>query len=195
MSTKINVRSPFYKRYSASGLTAVELEIFIYSGTKTTDKGTSKYKLKKYALDGNDHIIVEFSDLIRSYIEPTSATPLNSNKDYIKWVQIEETLFKNFDPTLGGFTGFAVAQDGTITNPSNPDARKVREFQHVKSVNDDSEPDGFIAGTETTPPAYPANTSGSAITRTLFVLYNIPAGFNNSGSPVKQVLTASQPSS
>ena len=50
MSTKINVRSPFYKRYSASGLTAVELEIFIYSGTKTTDKGTSKYKLKKYAV-------------------------------------------------------------------------------------------------------------------------------------------------
>ena len=195
MSTKINVRSPFYKRYSASGLTAVALEIFIYSGTKTTDKGTSKYKLKKYALAGNEHIIFEFSDLIRSYIEPTSATPLDSNKDYIKWVQIEETLFKNFDPTQGGFTGFAVAQDGTITNPSNPNNYQLRGFRHTTSSTVDTEPGDFNPGTETTPSSYAANTSGSAITRTLKVLYKIPSGFNNTGGPVEQILTASPPSS
>ena len=194
MSTKINVRSPFYKRYSATGLTAVELEIFIYSGTKTTDKGTSKYKLKKYTLAGNDHIIVEFSDLIRSYIEPTSATPLDSNKDYIKCVQIEETLFKNFDPTQGGFTGFAVAQNGTITFPSNPNSYPVRGYLHSVDGTHSGTTD-FNAGTGTSLDSYDANTSGSAKTRTLSVLYNIPSGFNNTSAPVKQVLTASQPSS
>ena len=92
MSTKINVRSPFYKRYSASGLTAVELEIFIYSGTKTTDKGTRITRIVQKPLPGDEFVILELSSIIRDKLEVNATTPLNSNKDYIKWVQLESTI-------------------------------------------------------------------------------------------------------
>lgn len=184
---KINVRSPFLKKYQASNLHRVDLEIFIYSGTKTTDKGTSKYYITKYPVEDNDYVIVDFAEIVRDYITPKSTAPLNSNKDYIKWVQIEERVVQEFVPDCSNFTGFAVAQDGTITAATNTASYDLTAITYV-DVDD--------PGTETTPPSYNANTSGSPITRTVIYKFRIPSGFAESESKQKTcTLTADQPSS
>ena len=89
---KINTRSPFYIKYQQSSLVSVALDIYIYSGTKTTDKGTAVLSISKKPIGANDYVIFELSQIIKEYLEPTISLPLDSNKNYIKWVQIESTI-------------------------------------------------------------------------------------------------------
>lgn len=188
MSTKINVRSPFFKKYSGTNVEFVDLAIYVYSGTKTTDKGTVKYKIRKYPESGNDYVIVDLAEIIRDYLKPNVTTPLNSNIDYVKWVQIEDTITQDFIPDCTDITGFAVAQDGTITHPTSSSGT-----QTIRSVNFE---DLDNPGTGTSIASYNANTTGSAVTRTARVNIAIPSGNFNSGQEnALCVVTADQPSS
>jgi len=191
MSTKINVRSPFVKKYQHTNLVSVAIELYVYSGTKTTDKGSSKYVLKKFPVNNNDYVLIDYSELIRDYIIPTSTTPLNDNKDYIKWVQIEEIIEKEYVPDCTDLSSFSVAQDGTVTFPvSSSSGTRITKF----AFREDSD---FIPGSETTPPSFAANTSGSSISRELTAHIKIPSGFSGfQGTDTKTcVFTADQPSS
>ena len=40
MATKVNVRSPFFVKFSQSNMVQVVVDIYVYSGTQNTDKGT-----------------------------------------------------------------------------------------------------------------------------------------------------------
>lgn len=188
MSTKINVRSPFYKKYSATNLRYVNLTIYVYSGTKTTDKGTAKYKLKKYPTESNNYVIFQLSDIIRDYLTPESTTPLNSNVNYVKWVQIEDETVSDFVPDCTDITGFAVAQNGTVTFPTSASGS-----QTINSINF---LDTAVSYTGTTLPSYAANTSGSPITRTARVNIRIPSAFYQpDDTNALCIVTANQPSS
>ncbi len=188
MSTKINVRSPFFKKYSGTNVEFVDLDVYVYSGTKTTDKGTVKYRIRKYPESGNDYVIVDLAEIIRDYLKPNATTPLNNNIDYVKWVQIEDAVTQEFVPDCTDITGFAVAQDGTITHPTSSSGTLT-----INSIN-------FIdldnPATGTTIASYDANTTGSAVTRTANVNIAIPSGFFESGQKnALCVVTADQPSS
>jgi len=187
MSTKINVRSPFPLKYQASNLVYVELNIYVYAGQKTTDKGNVKYSLKKYPISGNDYVIFELAEIVREYLTPNNNLPSNNVSDYVKWVQIEDSVVTEYIPDCTDITGFAVAQDGTITAPTSSTIN-IAKREYVS-------PD--YAGSETLPPSWNPNTTGSPITRTVNVYINIPAGFHNGGSNEQKVcvLTADQPSS
>jgi hypothetical protein len=89
---KINTRSPIYKKYQQYQLQKVVLDIYVYSGTKTTDRGTRKIRVEKIPTGTNDYVIFEVSEIIREYLEPTLDLPLDSNKGYIKWVELEATI-------------------------------------------------------------------------------------------------------
>ena len=188
MSTKINVRSPFYKKYSATNLRYVDLTVYVYSGTKTTDKGTAKYKLRKYPTGTNNYVIFQLSEIIRDYIKPESTTPLNDNINYVKWVQVEDETVPNFVPDSSDITGFAVAQNGTVTFPTSASGS-----QTINSINF---LDTAVSYTGTTLPSYAANTSGSPITRTARVNIKIPSGFFASlDQNALVIVTTDQPSS
>ena len=188
MSTKINVRSPFFRKYSGTNVEFVDLAIYVYSGTKTTDKGTVKYKIRKYPESGNDYVIVDLAEIIRDYLKPNVTTPLNDNIDYVKWVQIEDTVTEEFIPDCTDITGFAVAQDGTITYPTSSSGTLT-----IRSVNFE-DLDNPMTGTSLA--SYNANTTGSAVTRTARVNIAIPSGNFNSGQEnALCVVTTSQPSS
>jgi len=90
--TKINIRSPFYKRYQQADLEKVVLDIYVYSGTKNTDKGSPVITLEKTPIGTNDYVIFELSEILKEYLEPNINTPLNSNITYVKWLQLEATL-------------------------------------------------------------------------------------------------------
>lgn len=71
MATKINVRSPFYVQVSNASIASATLDLFIYTGAFTTDKGTAKYQITKEILSGEDFINFEIAELVRDYIEIT----------------------------------------------------------------------------------------------------------------------------
>jgi len=62
---KINVRSPYYITHEASNLTSVKIEIYIYTGTQTTDQGDIIYTLVSNAIDAK--VSLEISELIKDY--------------------------------------------------------------------------------------------------------------------------------
>lgn len=90
--TKINTRSPFFVKYTQANIQKVILDVYVYSGTKNTDKGTRVIRLVGKPIGTNDYVTFELSEIIKEYIKPTPATPLNSNVDYVKWVQLESTI-------------------------------------------------------------------------------------------------------
>lgn len=90
--TKINTRNPFFVKYSQSNISKVVLDVYVYSGTKNTDKGTKVITLTGKPIGSNNYVTFELSEIIKEYIQPTTDTPLNSNVDYVKWVQLESTI-------------------------------------------------------------------------------------------------------
>jgi len=91
--TKINVRSPFFKRYTQANMSKVTLDIYVYSGTKNTDKGTKVLQIVRKPLKTTDnYVIVELSGIIRDYLKQNVDTPYNDNINNVKWVQIESTI-------------------------------------------------------------------------------------------------------
>ncbi len=89
---KANVRSPFYLKYTQASMAKTSIDIYVYSGTKNTDKGTKITTIEKVPLPGDEYVIFEISDIVREYLDKTIATPFNSNKSYIKWIQVESTI-------------------------------------------------------------------------------------------------------
>jgi hypothetical protein len=190
MSTKINVRSPFPLKYQASNLVYVELDIYVYSGTKTVDKGTVKYSLKKYPISGNDYVIFELAEIIRDYLKPNNNLLSNNVGEYVKWVQIEDSVVAEYIPDCTDISGFAVAQDGTITFPTSSSAATLINKVVFREDSD------FNPGTGTSIASYDPNTSGSPISRQATAFIKIPSGFNGAQNETKTcVFTVNQPSS
>ena len=69
MATKINVRSPFYIKVDNDSLSSATLSLYIYEGTKETDKpATPQYTITKNVISNNNYIVYEISELVRDYI-------------------------------------------------------------------------------------------------------------------------------
>lgn len=113
MAEKINVRSPFYTFTEFNNqLTQAELTLYVYSGTKNTDKGSAKYKLTKstttqYYLGGTPvkGIDFEISELVRDYLDVVFDGTYKDNSsnnfytNYNKWVTVEQLFFDNYTDT------------------------------------------------------------------------------------------------
>lgn len=66
---KINCLSPYFIKFTDQGLESVVLDLYIYTGTKTTDRPvTPTYTLNTLAINGN--IQVEISEFVRDTFEP-----------------------------------------------------------------------------------------------------------------------------
>lgn len=159
--TKINIQSPFYKRYSATDLAAVVLKVYIYSGQKDTDKGSPKYILTKEALGGKDYVIFELSDIVKDYLEPTKSEPFTGNTSFVKWVQLEASLIvdgliaENLELTTTKNTDLIVNMIGRdslgksityniVDNPTNGSLGTVSGNVVVYTPDDDyTGPDSF----------------------------------------------------
>ena len=118
--SKINTRSPYYITLTATNLTKVDFEIWIYTGTKTTDQTTgSLFKLTASAV--NDIVTVEIAELVSDYIlstfdgdyECTNVWVDYRSRNYIQGTAGTYTAFT----TLGGFNGYGFFENGA--NPQN----------------------------------------------------------------------------
>ena len=70
MATKINVRSPFYKKTEDSSLASATMELYIFTGVLSTDKPASpQYTITKNTIDSNTYVVFEISELVRDYLD------------------------------------------------------------------------------------------------------------------------------
>jgi len=69
VAIKINVRSPYYVKASNASLASATMELFIYTGTFTTDKGTAKYTITKNEISSNNYVVFEIAELVRDYLD------------------------------------------------------------------------------------------------------------------------------
>lgn len=110
MATKINVRSPYYIKTSpASGtLSSAQMQLFVYTGVFTTDKGTAKYTITKTPIGSNNYVVFDIAELVRDYLD------IEFNGDYDSqtvWVESDITLTKSDDTTETDNTDY-IAFDG-----------------------------------------------------------------------------------
>lgn len=65
--SKINLRSPYFITVTNTNLTRVDLELYIYTGTQTTNRGSVKYTIESNAY--NNSVTFEISELSKDYLE------------------------------------------------------------------------------------------------------------------------------
>lgn len=130
MSTIINARSPYYIKVApASGtLSSASMDLFIYSGTLTTDKPVSAtYTISKDIIASNNYVIFEITELIRDYL----ITEYGAYSIDGVWVEADITLTKtvgsetqNYDYL--SFDGYGYFEDGVNPRTSvNPAVTKI----------------------------------------------------------------------
>ena len=118
--SKINVRSPYYIHDTVANLTTDRIDIYIYTGTKTTDRPSDPtYQLTSNAID--DKVTFEISELIKDYF--TNEFDGDYASDFF-WVDYE--IFRSVSggafASQGvvqrkGFYGYGFFEDGV--NPQN----------------------------------------------------------------------------
>lgn len=128
MSTKINVRSPYYikRTYtSVPTLNYATMKLWIYEGTlggagKTTDP---QYTLTKTELNDGDYVVFEISELVRDYL----VSEYGSYSTDLVWVEADITAYAANGSSLGtvsydylAFDGYGYFEDGI--NPTISDS-------------------------------------------------------------------------
>jgi len=118
---KINVRSPYYIHIAEQYLTSAKLELYIYTGTQTTDRGSIKYTINTSAVSLSQKITFEISELVKDYVETTFDGSYTSSTVWVDY-QITRTLQNTMQPAdafvqLTGFDGYGYFSEGS--NPQN----------------------------------------------------------------------------
>lgn len=111
-TTRIKVRSPYYKKYSHADLNYVELDIIIYTGIQIQIPSfpAPVYSLKKYVIGTNDYLVFELSELVRDYIE-TEFDGTYDNEPV--WVRLNAQLYESDGTPIGSVsTSYLLAFDG-----------------------------------------------------------------------------------
>jgi len=116
---KINVRSPYYIYLNEQYLTYAKLELYVYTGTQTTDRGSIDYTINSTAI--NEKITFDISELVKDYIETTFDGSYTSSTVWVDY-QITRTLQGAVQPAnafvqLTGFDGYGYFSEGA--NPQN----------------------------------------------------------------------------
>ena len=116
--SKVNARSPYYINFTNTNLVKVDLELYVYTGTQTTNRA-NKFTLTSSAVEQN--ATFEIGEIVRDYLLHTF------DGDYateIVWVdyryKIEltnQSLAWSSFVQLKGFDGYGFFEDGA--NPQN----------------------------------------------------------------------------
>lgn len=90
MATKINVRSPFYRKYSNANLSYATLSLYIYEGVFSTDKpALPQYTLVKYPKGTDTYVVFELSEFIKDYLYTSFDGTYTSQT---VWVELDTVL-------------------------------------------------------------------------------------------------------
>lgn len=96
MSTKINVRSPYYVKVSDADLNSVTLRLNVWTGT-TASPNTLRYTLTKYEVGTNNYVVFELSELIRDFL----VTEYGSYSTDVVWVKYDYQIYNSSGGAIG----------------------------------------------------------------------------------------------
>ena len=111
---KINVRSPYHINIATANLTSCLLDLYVYTGTQTTDRGAIKYTISSTA--HNEEVTFEISEFVRDYLDVTFDGTYTSEMVWVDYqttqyvsesVQTPDTLV-----ALSGFDGYGYFEEG-----------------------------------------------------------------------------------
>jgi len=142
VATKINIRSPYYVKVSNGSLASATMELFIYTGTFTTDKGTAKYTITKNEIGTNNYVVFEIAELVRDYLD------IEFNGEYDSqtvWVEADIELFSGINgggSSLGttstdyiAFDGFGYFEEGINAELSRTYLQSNKEIFRPSDFN------------------------------------------------------------
>ena len=115
---KINSRSPYYINISATNLTQVDMQLYVYTGTQTTDR-TNIFILQSFAV--NENVTFEIGEIVRDYILQTFDGDYSSANVWVdyrtnSYIQGVAQGFTSYTQ-LVGFDGYGFYEDDA--NPQN----------------------------------------------------------------------------
>lgn len=120
-TTRINLRSPYYINLERAALEKIVVELYIYTGTLTTDKPADyNYRTLSTAFlisSGNRYAEVDISELARDYVDVAYAGSFVSNAVWIEWdlyyADIGDTSLTLSSSTKAtGINGYGWFEDG-----------------------------------------------------------------------------------
>ena len=142
MANKINIRSPYYVKVSNGSLASATMELFIYTGIFTTDKGTAKYTITKNEIGTNNYVVFEIAELVRDYLD------IEFNGEYDSqtvWVEADIELFSGINgggSSLGttstdyiAFDGFGYFEEGINAELSRTYLQSNKEIFRPNDFN------------------------------------------------------------
>jgi len=116
MSTKINVRSPYYVKVSNASLHSVTLRLYVWTG-ETTDPNTLRYTFTKTEVGTNNYVVFELSEFIKDFL----VTDYGSYSTDVVWVKYDYQIYDSAGSTVGslvtssnmlGVDGYGYFEDG-----------------------------------------------------------------------------------
>ena len=107
MSTKINVRSPYYVKVSNASLHSVTLRLYVWTG-ETTDPNTLRYTFTKTEVGTNNYVVFELSEFIEDFL----VTDYGSYSTDVVWVKYDYQIYDSAGSTVGSL----VTSTDTIGN-------------------------------------------------------------------------------
>ena len=116
--SKVNARSPYYINFNNINLVSVDLELYVYTGTQTTNR-SNKFSFTSSAVDQN--VTFEIGEIVRDYLLHTFDGDYSTETvwvDYrykIQLTNVSGTWSSFFQ--LKGFDGYGFFEDGA--NPQN----------------------------------------------------------------------------
>lgn len=119
MSTKINVRSPYYKKVSDALLTSATMSLHIYEGTLGSRPSDSlKYTITKTPVGSNTYVVFEIAELVRDYLDNSFNGTYSSNCVWVE-ADVVKTLSSG-GPTNDNSDYLAVGGYGYFEDGINP---------------------------------------------------------------------------
>ncbi len=116
--SKVNARSPYYINFNPTNLVSVDLELYVYTGTQTTNR-SNKFSFTSSAVDQN--VTFEIGEIVRDYLlhtfngDYTTETVWVDYRYRIQLTNVSGTWSSFFQ--LKGFDGYGFFEDGA--NPQN----------------------------------------------------------------------------
>ena len=113
MSTKINVRSPYYAKVPTGGTSAslnyVTLSLFVWTGETTDIPGTANYTFTKYEIADSNYVVFELSEYIKDFL----VTEYGNYSTDIVWVKYSYIIYNSSGTNIfSGVSANMLAVDG-----------------------------------------------------------------------------------
>lgn len=122
MSTKINVRSPYYEKVSASPLSYVTMDLYVWVGTNSTPADPI-YTITKTEVENNDYVVFEISELVRDYLGTTfsdnyAVAQQGASMVWVQWSTSVDGDTAVFSSKYLACDGYGYFEDGINPNLS-----------------------------------------------------------------------------